>query len=143
MKKIVFSFFFSVITIASFAQAKVDKDKENLFLSCDNFMKTFSQGQFKEAVDMLKLISVIDHDTIDSLAIKSDNIMNDIASSYGKIVSYEYIGSKTIKDFMVKRNYMLRFDKYFLKFSFTLYKSGKGWTVVNFFYNEEIDELFK
>jgi hypothetical protein len=57
------------------------------------------------------------------------------------MLSPEFITERKIKDFLVKRFYILKFDKYYLKFDFTLYKSTSGWTVTGFKYDEDLAEL--
>jgi hypothetical protein len=143
MNRIIIITFFSLIAITSLAQSNSDKDKERIIASCDKFMQTFRDGKYKDAIQMLKQISVIDQSAIDTLTATTNNQMSNITDTYGKINSYEYLGEKAIKDFLVKRTYLLRFDKYYLKFNFTIYKSNLGWTITNFIYNEEIDDLFK
>ena len=143
MTRLIVVAFFSLIPCVLLAQNKSDKDKAKIVASCDTLMQTFRDGKFKDAIQMLKQISIINQSAIDSLTITASNQMTSITDVYGKINSYEYIGEKTIKDFLVKRTYLLRFDYYYLKFNFTLYKSNSGWTITNFIYNEEIDDLFK
>jgi len=61
--------------------------------------------------------------------------------AYGKILSYEFVAERKVKDFIAKRFYVLKFVKYYLKFDFTLYNNGKGWTITSFTYNEDLIEV--
>ncbi|MGO8055899.1 hypothetical protein, partial [Rhizobium leguminosarum] len=85
---------------------------------------------------------IINPDTIDNLELTIDKQMNDLAGANGKILSYEFITERKIKDFIAKRFYILKFEKYFLKFDFSLYKTSSGWTITSFNYNSELNELF-
>ncbi len=105
-------------------------------------MQTFSKGRFTEAIQMLKPISVLGNEQIDSLTQTVKMQMANITPGYGKIITYEYVGEQSIKDFLFKRIYLLQLEKFYLKFTFTIYKSSLGWTITSFIYNEEIDELF-
>ncbi len=80
--------------------------------------------------------------SIDTLQVTIDNQMDDYFPAYGTMLSYEFIIEKKIKDFIAKRFYVIKFDKYYLKFDFTLYKASSGWTVTHFKYDDELIELF-
>ena len=79
--------------------------------------------------------------SLDTMQATIDDQINNLFPAYGKMLSPEFITQRKIKDFIAKRFYMLKFDKYYLKFEFTLYKSSSGWTVTNFKYDEELTEL--
>ena len=143
MGRLIIAVFFASVTVASCGLNKSDKDKEKIIASCDKIMRIFQEGKFQDAIQKLKEISIIDKSTIDTLTVTVKNQMRTLASTYGNINSCEYIDEKTIKDFLIKRTYLLRFDKYYLRFNFTIYKSNSGWTVTGFKYDDEMDDLFK
>ncbi len=118
-----------------------DKDKERLEKVCDTFMKLFAEGKSRDALKLLKKNTVMVPSTIDTLQVTIDNQVNDYFPAYGKIISSEFIMERQIKDFITKRFYILRFDKYYLKFDFTLYKTLSGWTITHFKYDDELIEL--
>jgi hypothetical protein len=118
-----------------------DKNKERLDQVCDTFMKLFAEGKTHDALQLLKQNTVMTPSTIDTLQVTIDNQMNDYFSAYGKMISSDFIIERKIKDFIAKRFYILRFDKYYLKFDFTLYKTSTGWTITHFKYDEELIEL--
>jgi len=119
----------------------VDKDKQRLDKVCDTFMQTFSKAQFKEAIDLLKQNSVLEPEKLDSLLVTIENHSTNFFPIYGKMISSEFITEKMIKDFIEKRFYILKFDKYPIKFAFTLYKSTNGWKITSFTYDEDLIEL--
>lgn len=134
---------FLLLTLTSCGQKNqsVDKDKQRLDKVCDTFMKLFTEGKTHEALRLLKQNTVMIPSSIDTLQVTIDNQMDNYFPAYGKMLSYEFITERKIKDFIAKRFYILKFDKYYLKFDFTLYKASTGWTVTNFKYDEELVEL--
>ncbi len=122
-------------------QQTTDKDKERIDSVCDQFMRTFADRKISDALLLLKQNSVMTSSTIDTLQTTIENQAQNIFSAYGKILSAEFVDERKVKDFIVKRFYILKFDKYYLKFSFTLYNNGKGWTITNFSYDEELIEI--
>lgn len=120
---------------------QVDKGKEQIDKVCDSVMQAFTKGKFPEAFDILRQSTVMSPSTIDTLKMKTASYANNAFPAYGKIRSYEFVSEHTIKDFITKRFYILKFDKYYLKFAFTLYNNGDGWTITSFAYNEDLIEL--
>jgi len=133
---------FVLLTSISYAQKTVDKDKDRINGVCDSFMKLFVESKPHDALQLLKQNTVISESTIDTLEVTIDNQIRDYFPAYGTMLSYEFAVEKKLKDFIAKRFYILKFDKFYLKFDFTLYKAPTGWTVTNFNYNEELGELF-
>src|SRR5688572_2654398 len=132
MSKLICAILFSSLTFVSCGQTKTDKDNEKINNICDKFMQNFRDGKIPEALQLLKENSIIAHSAVDTLQETISNQMNIILPRYGKILSNEFIIERKIKDFITKRFYILKFEKYFLKFDFTLYKSSTGWTITNF-----------
>lgn len=139
MKQIL-TILFLVISLASCAQKKTT-GKELINKVCDDYMRLFAEGKTGEAGKLLQQNTVIDASAIQSLEEKIEQQKSNYFPSYGKIISSEFVIEKNIKDFLLKRIYILRFEKYYLKFEFTLYKTNDGWTITNFIYNDDLTGL--
>lgn len=140
MTKLILASFFLFV---SCGQAKIVKDnaKEKIDGVCDKFMQAFRAGNIPDAIQLLKDNSVISNSTIDTLHTEINEQMKTILSSYGQIRSFEFVSEHKIRNIIVKRFYILKLDIYYLKFVFTLYNNGTDWTITNFKFNEELDEL--
>jgi hypothetical protein len=133
---------FLFFVIPTHSQTSIDYDKKSISDSCDRFMKLFQAGQPKESIQILKNISVLGNESLDKLALKIYDQMDIVSSNYGEVNSYQFVKERIVGDFLVKRLYVLKFDRFYLKFAFTLYKNKTGWKLTSFIYNEDIDELF-
>ncbi|MCM5530310.1 hypothetical protein [Parasegetibacter sp. NRK P23] len=132
------------ITLVSFGQSTKDyndNDKVRIQKVCDTIMKLFANENVDSALEILKKNSIMHPNAIDTLKSTMNYQMDNLAPAYGSIVSYDFIIERTIKDFICKRFYILKFDKYYLKFDFILYRSNREWTITNFNYNDDILEL--
>ncbi len=118
-----------------------DSDEQRLDKICDSFMQDFSKGQFKDAIQLLKQNSVLEPEKLDTLQVTIENESQNVFPAYGKMLSPEFITDHKVKDFIEKRFYILKFEKYPLKVDFTLYKSSNGWTITSLNYNEDLMEL--
>ena len=131
-----------LITTTCLSQKAPDPEKKRLIDSCDKFMKLFQGGKQLQAMQMLKTISLLKEEDIDKLSDQVESQLETIESNYGKMISYEFVKDKEVKDFILKRIYILRMEKFYLKFSFILYKSSAGWKVTGVNYNEDIEDAF-
>lgn len=118
-----------------------DNDKVRINKVCDSFMQLFLKEKISESMDLLKKNSVMDSEAIDTLEVTILSQMEVLLLGYGKMIAFDFVTEKRIKEFLSKRFYVVRFEKYYLKFEFTLYKGAKGWTITNFKYDENISEL--
>ncbi len=119
----------------------IDKDKERIDKVCDIFMEMFADGKTADALELLKKNTVMTASSIDTLKLAITNQINEYFPAYGRILSANFVIERNIKDYIAKRFYILRFDNYYLKFDFTLYKGSNGWTITAFKYDEELIEL--
>ena len=78
---------------------------------------------------------------LDSLGTKIDNEVASLLPSYGRLVGVEFVREFKANNILARRNYILKFEKYYLRSSFTLYKTPTGWTVTNFDYNDSLIEI--
>jgi hypothetical protein len=142
MSKLFTAFFLSLALFSCQENNQIaDKDKERIDKVCDQFMQTFSEGKFQNALQLLKQNTAMPAATIDTLQLKiADHMMNTFPA-YGKILTPEFIVERKIKNLITKRFYILKFEKYYLKFDFTLYKNVQGWTVTGFNYNDDLIEI--
>ena len=105
-------------------------------------MQNFRDDKIPETLKLLKENSeVIADSAIDNLQVTVSDQMNTLLSCCGRILSYDFIVERKIKDYLVKRFYILKLEKYFMKFDFTLYKSATGWRITNFNYDNNLIEV--
>lgn len=135
---VILSIFFSV----SYGQSKSYTTKDSINMFCDKVMQTLVDGKYSAAIQMFKQKSVMDETVIDKIDKTLNDQMPGILPYYGKILSYELVEEKQLKNVLTRKRYILKFEYYFLSFDFVLYNNGSGWTVSNFYYKDETKELF-
>jgi hypothetical protein len=142
MRKLLAIVLLSLSLKSSLAQQTRPQNKQDVIGVCAKFMVTFGRQKFSEAFDMLKPYSVIEKYKLDTMANTVKSQMVSLSSSYGKIISYEELSEKDIRSSLIQLLYLLKFEKAFLKFTFILYNNGSSWTITNFRYSDQIDDLF-
>ena len=126
----------------SYGQAKMYSSRDSINVFCDKVMQTLVDGKYSEAIQMFKQRSVMDVTVIDKIDKTLNDQMPGILPYYGKILSYELLEEKLLKNALARKRYILKFESYFLTFDFVLYNNGTGWTVSNFYYKDDTKELF-
>ena len=105
-------------------------------------MQTLVDGKYSAAIQMLKGRSVMDATVVDNVDKTLNEQMANILPYYGRIMGYELVDEKFLKNTVTRRRYILQFEYYFLSFDFVLYNNSKGWSVSHFYYKDETKELF-
>ena len=126
----------------SYGQAKMYTTRDSINMFCDKVMQTLVDGKYSAAIQLFKQRSVMDETVIDKIDKTLNDQMPGILPYYGKILSYELVEEKQLKNVLTRKRYILKFENYFLSFDFVLYNNGSGWTVSNFYYKDETKELF-
>ena len=144
MIKLIFTFFFCLTVAATNAQnvAKPFISRDSLNLYCDKIMQNFRDSKFSEGMQMFKRHSLLDIATIDNMDKTMIEQMANVLPVYKTVVGYELIEEKSLKNTLVRRRYILKYENYFLTFDFILYNNGSGWAVSNFIYKDAPMELF-
>jgi hypothetical protein len=142
MRKLIAVIFLSMFFSVSYGQLKAYTTRDSINAFCDKVMQTLVDGKYSAAIQMFKQRSVMDETVIDKIDKTLNDQMPGILPYYGKILSYELVEEKLLKNALSRKRYILKFEYYFLSFDFVLYNNGTGWTVSNFYYKDETKELF-
>ena len=78
---------------------------------------------------------------LDTLGMTIENQFFEQSPGYGKITGYKFIKEYTASDILARRIYILMFERYYLRFSFTVYKTAGRWMVTNLDYNDSLIEV--
>ncbi|MBK7433179.1 MAG: hypothetical protein IPI66_04230 [Chitinophagaceae bacterium] len=133
---------FLLTALLSTGQLKPDSSRAGISALCDKFMQTFQSGRFSEAVQLLKVNSTLGAGFVDNLDKSMSSQMGSVQYNYKKMVGFDLIEEKEIKNILIRRRYLLKFEMYFLSFDFYLYNNGTGWTISGFYYNDDQKILF-
>ncbi len=143
MTRLIFTISLSLIISVSYGQAKLFTTRDSINMFCDKVMQALKERKFSEAIQLFRQKSVLDTSTINSIDKNLNDQMISYQPYYKMIVEYEFIEERAIKNSVVRRRYLLKFENYFLTVDFILYNNNRtGWTVSNFNYYDNPKELF-
>ena len=78
-------------------------------------------------------------DQIDNVKFKLNGTLKQLGDYYG----YNLITKKTIGEHLWLYNYIVRYDRQALRFSILFYKPNDQWRLMNFSYDDNIDDELK
>lgn len=142
MIKLISTIILGLTFFVSSGQSKMFTTRDSINTFCDKVMQTLVDGKYSIAIQMFRQRSVMDATVIDKVDKTLNDQMPGILPYYGKILSYELVEEKFLKNTLSRKRYILKFENYFLSFDFVLYSNGTGWTVSNFYYKDETKDLF-
>jgi hypothetical protein len=141
LKKILFSIIiFLVITGGLCADEFTSTEHAQEII--ENAVTLFVNQQFEDAVTLLKPYTVMNSIVLDNLALTAKQQWPSIVNNYGRIVDIEFIRTETVGNSLVKIIYLAKLEQYALCFETILYQASNGWVVVNFSFNDQIEDLF-
>ena len=130
-------------TSISFGQLKYIKDKANITEQAETVMLALNNLQFDVAFKELKKNWPLPENELDQVEALTIKQFNTVSSRFGKTKGYEFISDKKIKDFLIRKIYILKFEKHMIRVLFTYYNSGNGWIINSFKWDDTIDSLLK
>jgi hypothetical protein len=142
MAKLFFTISLCFIVVLSYGQAKLFTSRDSLNAFCDKVMQTFEKAKYADAIQLFRQRSVMDTSTINNIDKTMNEQMEGLKPYYKKVIGFELLEEKPVKNTVVRRRYLLKFENYFLTVDFFLYNNGTGWTVSNFNYRDDPKELF-
>lgn len=142
MKKITIAFVLTLLTHLLSAQDYF-KNEESLKDNSEQIMELLEKEKFIEAFSMLKEHWPLPENEIEQLESTTIKQFNLVADRFGKIIGHEFIKDERIKNFLLRRYYVLRFEKHAIRVLFTYYKNRNGWMLNSFKWDDQMDELFE
>jgi hypothetical protein len=142
MKKITFL----LLTILVFNYAgdqKTLKDEDELTEHSAEVMEHFSHENFSKAFEILQEVWPLPQNELAQLESQSIKQFNLIGSRYGDLVSVEFIKDENIKDFAIRKTYLMRYQRHMIQFIFIYYKGGNEWILNGFQWNDQVEDLFE
>lgn len=142
MAKLFFTIALCFFVLLSYGQSRLFTSKDSINIYCDKVMQTFEKAKYSEAIQLFRKHSVMDTTTINNIDKTMNEQMEALQPYYKKVMGFEFLEDRAIKNSVVRRRYLLKFENYFLTVDFFLYNNGSGWTVSNFNYRDDPKELF-
>ena len=130
-------------TSISFGQLKYIKDKANITEQAETVMLALNNLQFDVAFKELKKNWPLPENELDQVEALTIKQFNTVSNRFGKTKGYEFISDKKIKDFLIRKIHILKFEKHMIRVLFTYYNSGNGWIINSFKWDDTIDSLLK
>ncbi|WP_299366480.1 hypothetical protein [Winogradskyella sp.] len=109
---------------------------------CDAVMQNFVMKNINVAYDRLKPIAILNSEDIEKL--KSQTIEQEpiITKRFGQPIDFLFVKAKEIEGVFIRYIYVLRHERYALRFQFDFYRgSDNKWGLSNFMWDDGLRTL--
>jgi len=117
--------------------------KSEISKHSEKVMKFLKDSEFQEAFTELEKYWPLPENEMVQLESQTIKQFNMVADRFGNIIGFDFIRDETIKDYAIRKIYVLRFEKHMIRVLFTYYKNNDGWILNGFKWDDQFDELFE
>ncbi len=142
MRKILFAVIAMLFLQCTKAQTYLSSEDE-LSKHSDKVMKFLKDSEFQKAFTELQIYWPLPENEMMQLESQTIKQFNMVADRFGNIIGFDFIRDMSIKDYAIKKIYVLRFEKHMIRVLFTYYKNNDGWILNGFKWDDQFDELFE
>lgn len=118
-------------------------NKEAITMHAETVMKSLKEAEFQDAFTELQVYWPLPENEMQQLESQTIKQFNLVADRFGNIIGYDFIKNETIKEYALKKIYVLRFEKHMIRVLFTYYKNDEGWILNGFKWDDQFVELFE
>ena len=105
-------------------------------------MKFLKDSEFQKAFTELQIHWPLPQNELTQLESQTIKQFNMVADRFGNIIGTDFIKDKMIKDYVMRKIYVIKFEKHMIRVVFTYYKNDHGWILNGFKWDDQFDELF-
>lgn len=108
---------------------------------CDEAMDLLHAGETARAFDRLSAHWAFSQDEMTQLQREVERTRAVVADRYGDALDVQLLRDDTAGDVLARFVYLERFELHGLRWRFTFYEGGSGWTLNDVFFDDEIEAL--
>ena len=142
MKKNLITFMFLLFATIAVAQVEFLPSQKDVTKHTEKVMSYFAKLDLPHTFSELKKHWPLPPEEIMELEATTTEQFEIVLSRFGKAKGYEFIEEKVINNTLIKRVYIIKFEKHMLRVQFTYYNNGDGWVLNMFKWDDSISELF-
>jgi hypothetical protein len=117
--------------------------KDELSKHSEKVMESLKDSEFQKAFAELQIYWPLPENELIQLESQTIKQFNMVADRFGNIIGVDFIRDESIKDYAIKKIYVLRFEKHMIRVLFTYYKNNDGWILNSFKWDDQFEELFE
>jgi hypothetical protein len=133
---------FIIMQTSVFGQ-EILKDANAVTKHADKVIHQIEKMNISEAFAELKVYWPLPENEISSLESQTLRQLNVATDRFGKIIGSSFIIEEKVADFLVRRIYVIRYEKHLIRVMFVYYKNDEGWILNAFNWDDKADDLFE
>jgi hypothetical protein len=141
------------LTVVAFAQDNGNQARTKQIVSKDGtreftetFLKSLVTSRPLEAFALIKSVAPDFETDIETTRESTEQLIESVRPSFGRIVGYEPIDTKSLGKSLVQYDYLLKFERNALHCRMRFYKPATGaegnWLPIGIWFDRDIEQLF-
>jgi hypothetical protein len=118
------------------------KNRKDAEWLCELFMVKLVELGTEEAFMTLRPYSVVTEENFEIFVDQADKIIETVKPDYGAVVGHVLLQERSVKDTVLRYVYLLKFEKYALRWMFYFYRADDEWLFSEFNVDNKLYELF-
>ncbi|MEO1653067.1 MAG: hypothetical protein AAFU64_05950, partial [Bacteroidota bacterium] len=119
------------------------KTEAEIKAHADEVMRYMGNNQFDNAFEELDASWPFKSEELGELKNTTKSQFAEASVRFGKIIGSDFIKEQKVGDYLLRRVYVLRFERHMLPFYIRYYRSQEGWLLSGVTWNDQIDKLFE
>jgi len=116
--------------------------KESTRALADKFMSSLQANVIRESFEIIRPYMPIPDLEFENMTVKTEENLNYIGPSLGKLIGYELLEENTIKDFVIRYTYVQKYEQHPVRWFFIFYKAQDEWLINVFYWDNKTQDFF-
>lgn len=116
--------------------------KEEVAKHSQTVVVLLRNNEFQQAFTELKKCWPLPQNELEQLESQTVRQFNIVGDRFGTAIGTDLVADKVIKDYVLRKIYVIRFERHMIRVLLTYYKNNDGWILNGFKWDDDIDELF-
>ncbi len=132
----------SLVCLSLTARAQGVPELADIRKLTDVVMTKVGSGDLEGGLKAFRHLTVIPAPEFDSMVGQAALQAPLMASRFGQVIGHEFIGEDRIGESLARLNYIQRFEKHAMRWTFYLYRGKSGWVINTFRFDDKWPEMF-
>ena len=132
----------SLICLSMAARAQGLPELADVRKLTDAVMVKVGKGDMEGGLKAFKHLTIIPEAEFDSMLGQTALQMPLITGRFGQVIGHEFISEDRIGESLARLNYIQRFEKHAMRWTFYVYRGKSGWVINTFRFDDKWHEMF-
>lgn len=125
------------------AQENYLKDEKALQQHATLVTQQLSETKYSEAFESLGQYWPMPANEIQGLESQTIRQLNLVSDRFGSIIGHEFVKERRLKNLVIERTHVIRFERHLVRLVFSYYHNDQGWLLNGFEWDDSMSSLLE